>query len=244
MRRHPRLARARCPGQLAPARSPAGPRSPARRVHEPAARPARGRVSGRACVRGRPRHLDRRRPSCPHVTNYRGPMRVYHERLGVPAVLVAARHGGDRAASAPRSGRAEAGGSRPSSTRSWWARPSRCWCRGAGPASGDQRASCGPAGARLPLAAVGEVQRAGPGADPRQLRGPRADPAAFLLVRPYLRQSRVRRGDRPGDRRSVLAAWLDAGKPTPGQRHQQVAAAGPARATAPWDDRRQDGGAG
>ena len=30
--------------------------------------------------------------SCPHVTNYGGPMRVYRERLRVPGQLVAARH--------------------------------------------------------------------------------------------------------------------------------------------------------
>ncbi|HUZ36597.1 MAG TPA: DUF3093 domain-containing protein [Streptosporangiaceae bacterium] len=43
-------------------------------------------------------------------------------------------------------------------------------------------------GARLPLAAVGEVSALDQ-AQTRAIRGPRADPAAFLLVRPYLRQS-------------------------------------------------------
>ena len=40
----------------------------------------------------------------------------------------------------------------------------------------------------LPLAAVGEV-RALDEAQTRSLRGPRGDPAAFLLLRPYLRQA-------------------------------------------------------
>ena len=42
--------------------------------------------------------------------------------------------------------------------------------------------------ARLPLAAVGEVT-ALDDAQTRSLRGPRGDPAAFLFIRPYLRQS-------------------------------------------------------
>jgi hypothetical protein len=42
--------------------------------------------------------------------------------------------------------------------------------------------------ARLPLTAVGEVTALDE-AQTRSLRGPRADPAAYLLIRPYLRQS-------------------------------------------------------
>ena len=42
--------------------------------------------------------------------------------------------------------------------------------------------------ARLPLAAVGEVSALDE-AQTRSLRGPRGDPAAFLLLRPYLRQA-------------------------------------------------------
>ena len=42
--------------------------------------------------------------------------------------------------------------------------------------------------ARLPLTAVGEVTALDE-AQTRSLRGPRGDPAAFLLIRPYLRQS-------------------------------------------------------
>ena len=42
--------------------------------------------------------------------------------------------------------------------------------------------------ARLPLAAVGEVIALDE-AQTRSLRGPRGDPAAFLLIRPYLRQA-------------------------------------------------------
>ena len=42
--------------------------------------------------------------------------------------------------------------------------------------------------ARLPLAAVGEVTALDE-AQTRSLRGPRGDPAAFLFIRPYLRQS-------------------------------------------------------
>ena len=40
----------------------------------------------------------------------------------------------------------------------------------------------------LPLAAVGEVSALDE-AQTRSLRGPRADPAAFLMLRPYLRQA-------------------------------------------------------
>jgi len=42
--------------------------------------------------------------------------------------------------------------------------------------------------ARLPLAAVGEVTALDE-AQTRSLRGPRGNPAAFLFIRPYLRQS-------------------------------------------------------
>jgi hypothetical protein len=42
--------------------------------------------------------------------------------------------------------------------------------------------------ARLPLAAIGEVTALDE-AQTRSLRGPRADPAAYLMIRPYLRQS-------------------------------------------------------
>jgi Protein of unknown function (DUF3093) len=42
--------------------------------------------------------------------------------------------------------------------------------------------------ARLPLTAVGEVTALDE-AQTRSLRGPRGDPAAFLIIRPYLRQS-------------------------------------------------------
>ena len=43
-------------------------------------------------------------------------------------------------------------------------------------------------GARLPLAVAGEV-RVLDRAQTRAIRGPRADPAAFSLIRPYLRES-------------------------------------------------------
>lgn len=42
--------------------------------------------------------------------------------------------------------------------------------------------------ARLPLTAIGEVTALDE-AQTRSLRGPRADPAAYLMIRPYLRQS-------------------------------------------------------
>ena len=42
--------------------------------------------------------------------------------------------------------------------------------------------------ARLPLAAVGEVTALDE-AQTKSLRGPRADPAAFLVIRPYLRRA-------------------------------------------------------
>lgn len=43
-------------------------------------------------------------------------------------------------------------------------------------------------GSRLPLAAAGEVRPLNE-AQTTALRGPRADPRAYLLIRPYLRQS-------------------------------------------------------
>lgn len=51
--------------------------------------------------------------------------------------------------------------------------------------------------ARLPLAAVGEVSALDE-AQTRSLRGPRGDPAAFLLLRPYLRQAVYVEVARPG----------------------------------------------
>ncbi len=51
-------------------------------------------------------------------------------------------------------------------------------------ADGELRAG----GERLPLAAIGEV-RTLDRAQTRALRGPRADPASFLLIRPYLPQA-------------------------------------------------------
>jgi len=49
----------------------------------------------------------------------------------------------------------------------------------------------------LPLAAVGEVSALDE-AQTRTLRGPRADPAAFLLIRPYLRRAVYVEVARPG----------------------------------------------
>ncbi len=51
--------------------------------------------------------------------------------------------------------------------------------------------------ARLPLAAVGEVIALDE-AQTRSLRGPRGDPAAYLLMRPYLRQAVYVEVARPG----------------------------------------------
>ncbi len=51
--------------------------------------------------------------------------------------------------------------------------------------------------ARLPLAAVGEVTALDE-SQTRLLRGPRADPAAFLLIRPYLRRAVYVEVLRPG----------------------------------------------
>jgi hypothetical protein len=51
--------------------------------------------------------------------------------------------------------------------------------------------------ARLPLAAVGEVTALDE-PQTRALRGPRADPAAFLLIRPYLRRAVYVEVLRPG----------------------------------------------
>jgi Protein of unknown function (DUF3093) len=51
--------------------------------------------------------------------------------------------------------------------------------------------------ARLPLAAVGEVTALDE-TQTRSLRGPRGDPAAYLLMRPYLRQAVYVEVARPG----------------------------------------------
>jgi len=80
--------------------------------------------------------------------------------------------------------------------------------------------------ARLPLAAVGEVTALDQ-AQARSLRGPRGDPAAFLLIRPFLRQAvyvevairgtESRRGGRrprlPGFRPRAEAASVSASSP-------------------------------
>ena len=51
--------------------------------------------------------------------------------------------------------------------------------------------------ARLHLAAVGELSALDE-AQPRSLRGPRGDPAAFLVIRPYLRRAVYVEVTRPG----------------------------------------------
>ena len=56
----------------------------------------------------------------------------------------------------------------------------------------------------LPLAQAGQVT-ALDADQTRALRGPRADPAAFLLARPYLPRGGVHRGRGPGRRHPVLA---------------------------------------
>jgi hypothetical protein len=60
---------------------------------------------------------------------------------------------------------------------------------------GDGELTAGPA--RLPLTAVGEVSALDE-AQTRSLRGPRGDPAAFLLIRPYLRRAVYVEVARPG----------------------------------------------
>jgi hypothetical protein len=54
--------------------------------------------------------------------------------------------------------------------------------------------------ARLPLAAAGEVSALDE-AQTRSLRGPRTDPAAFVLIRPYLRRAVYVAVTRPGAER-------------------------------------------
>jgi hypothetical protein len=54
--------------------------------------------------------------------------------------------------------------------------------------------------ARLPLAAAGEVSALDE-AQTRSMRGPRADPAAFALIRPYLRRAVYVAVARPGAER-------------------------------------------
>src|SRR5262249_44328142 len=126
-------------------------------------------------------------PSCPHVTNYRGLMRVYHERLRVPfswwllglaTMLLLATE-------------VVAGYALPIAVAIYvvlvglvaamlwsWSRPTVL--------VSEAELQAGPA--RLPLAAVGEVTALDE-AQTRSLRGPRGDPAAFLMARPYLRRA-------------------------------------------------------
>jgi hypothetical protein len=80
--------------------------------------------------------------------------------------------------------------------------------------------------ARLPLAAVGEVAELDQG-QMRAICGPRADPAAFLLIRPYLKQGVYVQvtGDGQagpywvlGSRRpAALAAAISGARPAAGQ---------------------------
>src|SRR5262249_2477997 len=119
--------------------------------------------------------------------NYRGPMRVYHERPWVPvswwlvglAVIVllgtelAAGFGGP-AVAAIYAVLVAGGGALLLS----WGRP-RIEVTGGGLVGG---------GARLPLAAGGEGRARGR-AQARAIAGPRAAPAAFTLIRPYLREA-------------------------------------------------------
>jgi len=96
---------------------------------------------------------------------------------------------------------------------------------------------------RLPLANVGSVT-ALDRAQTRALRGPRADPAAYLLVRPYLPCAVYvamagRPAERPywlvGTRRpGELAAAIERGRIDAQQRGQKDGAGHPA--AAPWDD--------
>src|SRR5215470_3349167 len=92
---------------------------------------------------------------------------------------------------------------------------------------------------RLQLAAVGEVSALDE-AQTRSLRGPRGDPAAFLLIRPYLRQSVYVEVTTPA---AVIppAATSGAGDPARdgesrrwGRRPRQRASTMPAGAAAPY----------
>jgi hypothetical protein len=64
-------------------------------------------------------------------------------------------------------------------------------------------------GSRLPLAATGEVRPLNE-AQTQALRGPRADPRAYLLIRPYLRQSVY--VEVTGEASEVVPYWLLATK--------------------------------
>jgi Protein of unknown function (DUF3093) len=86
--------------------------------------------------------------------------------------------------------------------------------------------------ASLPLTAIGEVT-ALDDVQTRSLRGPRADPAAYLLIRPYLRQSVYVEVTRPAGGAPATAArpprrprWL-ARRNDPKTRIRTMAAAAP-----------------
>src|SRR5499425_659240 len=126
-------------------------------------------------------------PSRPHVTNYRGLMRVYHERLRVPLSWWVV----GLATIAILATEVIPGWPLPVQVAIYvvlvggfatvllnWGRPS------VDVGAGELRVGA----ARLPLTAVGEVTALDE-AQTRSLRGPRGDPAAFLFIRPYLRQS-------------------------------------------------------
>src|SRR5215472_2317235 len=132
-----------------------------------------------------PRHRSRTITS--HVTNYRGLMRVYHERLWVPVswwllglvvmvILSAELAAGFGAPVVAAIYAVLIGGM--AATLLWWSR-SRVEVAGGELIAGR---------AQLPLAAAGEVS-ALDRAQTRAIIGPRADPAAFILIRPYLREA-------------------------------------------------------
>ncbi len=70
--------------------------------------------------------------------------------------------------------------------------------------------------ARLPLAAVGEVTALDE-VQTRSLRGPRGDPAAFLIIRPYLKQAVYVEVSGPVPGPSVGAAGQAGQRTGPGQ---------------------------
>src|SRR5262249_11889247 len=156
-------------------------RFPGRCRRSPGLPPSRREQHGHAC------RATSVASSSPLLTNYRGLMRVYHERLYLPLgwwllglatiVLLATAPGAGVSWPVAIAVYAVLIGGLVIMLLSW----GRATVEVDG---GELRA--GPA--RLQLAAVGEVS-ALDAEQTRSLRGPRGDPAAFRMIRPYVRRA-------------------------------------------------------
>src|ERR1019366_809292 len=144
--------------------------------------PARQFYAGRLPAPGC--HAKSTGPSSPHVTNYRGHMRNYRERLQVPwswwvlgmltAVILATTLWAGFSIFVAIASYVVFGGGCAAALLVWSSTAIEV-------ADGELRAGS----ATMPLRQAGEVA-ALDATQARAMRGPRGDPAAFMLIRPYL----------------------------------------------------------